>query len=472
MSHFVLVNSDSIEIYNGPDRLGQRLNPSSETAIELSTEAADWVAETIFEAGLEKKNWALGLPGSFVFFSDLLLDESLSQSTNSIAYALEEHLPIEAEQMIPCLDRNKSTARLVTLNYSTITSFIDRLYVQHDIVFYSVTATSLTIAEYLVSKRFLPTYNYNPSGSADSSWSCLSLETRHQNECFVFQDRHLSQWKYSIAASPDSFKRTTPGCLPCDETVRVCRNSEVDSNTQQRRGDLGQTNLPIPLTNSDSATMTTGDYQFIDSEFLPHVFDALAKGKFESPFDFASKIKERIGARESKTDGWEMLAAAVLLSIILFSMVLFFRGQQWERVALQHDQSNRQAFKKLFPEKRINGPISKILATELKRQNLENDLVVYSNQTANLAWNTQTLFKTLQSIPEVKLQNLTLSSEKAVVKGTAEAFASLDKLKSEFKRAGYEIGAGSSYALSFELFLTRSEEAIELADANIRKAGK
>jgi len=468
MSHFVLIDNDAVRVYCNSKLVGRRSEPAVEKSTALlSTETADWVADTITSAGLRNEKWALGLPSSFVFFSNLRLERAIAQNPTAVAFALEEHLPIEAEQMISCVGGSETTTRIATLDYSRIEEFVGRLYHEHDLVFESVTAISLVIADYLHSKKFSSDVSNSPAGQEKSTSSVFgsftilthSGSTPTEKELFVFRDGQINQWSYSINSPAGASIQWPP------ETPVVLRDARSNSSPQ----DSVITRLPMP-----DRTSATGKerFRFADHEMLPSVFESVSSGALETPFDFSEKIGQRIGANRSKTDVWEICAVAVLLSLVILSSALSYRSTQWDRVAIELDQSNRQAFKQLFPQKRINGPIAKILDSELKRRTVENDLVVFSNQTSDIAWNAHTLFTTLKSVPQLQVQNVSLLSDGAVVRGSVDTLARLDKLKLVLKQAGYEIGVGSSYALNFELLLERAPEDLGLASAESNRGAK
>ncbi len=463
MTKFISIERDHIRLCHGEQVIASRALLPTETTV-LVAETADWVAQQIESAGLPKTNWMLGLHSSFVFFSNCQLERSIVQNPTALTYALEDQLPIEAEQMLVCAAAG-SPDSFVTLDFARIEAFVQQLNREYDLAFSAVVSLALCLAEFLHTGQLQKALQ--STSGFDSKTQQILLASETEQDFFEFRDGQLTQWTYSLGSHSEFFEH---GNGPHVSTFLKYTGQSFGLRTEGNKIEVEDSaratvaNAPLTLLPPDDYR-DGPHYRLSEQTAVGMIFDQLQQRKFETPFDFSAQINHRLGINQSGTTVWELVGASVLLALVALAGVLFYRATQWDRVAIGLDDQNRSAFRQLLPDRRINGPVEKLLKAELRQQQIKSQLVRYTNRTANLFWTTEAVFKSLGTIGQSEVVSIAILPDAAVIRGTVKSLAHLDRLKTALQSAGFEIGADSNYALNFELSLKRPEDQVLLAQS-------
>ncbi len=140
---------------------------------------------------------------------------------------------------------------------------------------------------------------------------------------------------------------------------------------------------------------------------------------------------------------------------------LTYRAHCWNQHAIRLEDSVRSEFRQILPGRRINGPIERLLESELTQQRISNQLIDHANQSALLLSNLETLLQAMQEATKFRLGSLKVFPEAAELSGEVKTLGDLDALNDALKQAGYDVGTDSTYALQFRLSLTQNSERAE-----------
>lgn len=357
-----------------------------------------------------KSKLALGLPSRHFYFWASKSDKpSGSSSLQETKYLLEESLPIDAEDMAICeLAGNAS----IVLDKGSLSPLMSNLFTIEGVKFDWVFPTSLLVGELLVRHKKTSNRIIRDATSAD---------------LIEGEGEKISSWQYFPRFLDDA------ASLPSGADVASANPAEVQL----------ESNLPKDLAVSRE-------------ELLEKHLRGQKALNLIRPFDFAEQVNSHFGITESADNGWQSILLAAAMSLLLVAGGLAWRANDIRSQAANFDDQTRAGFKDLFPEKRINAPVQRLLKVELENAKQLNQLVKFSDSNAK---NLGTLQATLAAFPtsiRCQVDSVEIIGDRLTIRGKVKSLADLETLRRALESGGFEIGTDSSYAVDFVLFLKRN----------------
>lgn len=404
----VSISDHSIELWRSNGDQQRILRAADQSA----GETAELIADLIRKSSAIKDVLFLGIESRHVFFVDADYDRAILDDTDALRFALEEKLPVDAELLAPVVVASEDGSRALVWNTNGYRKIIEELRDSLGIQFNAVVPFELLIASQL--------WRLNESAK--------SVTTIRNNgaDVFSFCQNKLSSWEYHCGELQD--------CDKLSGTVLLPKGMDADS--------LG---------------MEPGSVFDLNREdFLLRVVSDLPQNSAQLDFDFsnATDFSDR-----KPNSIWEPVLLSLLFFLVCCAGVLGFRSFDNHAQSETIQQEVVAGFKELFPNKRINGPVERILEDELKSQKNQNRLISHSGTSTRLLTNLTKFFKGLPSDIRFEFESIELREESISLQGTVKGFDEFQKLKKGFVDQGFKIRNDTPYDSPFNLKINVEELA-------------
>jgi hypothetical protein len=183
------------------------------------------------------------------------------------------------------------------------------------------------------------------------------------------------------------------------------------------------------------------------------LFDALAgmpQKLDQLEFDFSPSIDLFNGKARSI---WEPVLLSTMFFLLCCAGLLGYRSLESHARAETVQQEMVSNFKKLFPDKRINGPIEAILEEELKSWKRRSRLLSHSEMSSKVLTNLTNFLKGIPDEMAFELDSIELREESVTLEGSVKGFDDFQVLKQGFLEEGFKIRNDTAYGSPFTLKL-------------------
>ncbi len=247
------------------------------------------MASGLAAMGRRKDMLVLGVPSRYFYLLNTHFDRNTSQNVAAVKYALEEHLPVDAEQMVPLVEGLPPNQLTLVLDSSRIAKILQFVNDEHGINFDRIESTNLGLVEHLVRQKSV-------SGN-----STVMIVGEDASERFTFHSGQLADWKYFHGEpAGQDFKSL---CADVDESCCVVLEPGVD-----------QDDITIPDEGVIFPDRT-------DGVFLDVAAASEKKNVSETTFDFGEQLRSDLGLGDSKSSIWESLCLAILICLVCVAVL-------------------------------------------------------------------------------------------------------------------------------------------------------
>lgn len=419
-SFLLLLQRNKFDLYRDDELVDSQPFGDSEVPAE---EPPELIAQALLEAGFRNEHLSLAIGSGQVFCLPIQLDSKIISQPNALRFAIEEHLPIDAEQIATTIVRSAGGQLAVVVDREPIEKLIEQLGSDHGILVRNAIPSTPRLIEHLIETTAI-----------ENTCRLIVFDDPYV-ELVEVRDGQLSFWKrsYSTQFFQMNPRRFFDQSDNCPSYLIGCANESVDAINSNGKTET----LPI---------LIAGNYR----DLVAASFDSLHNRGRDTSFDLAGQMGTTWNLADSVAKSWEVFAFSLIVLILCLAGGLGYQAYRHHQGAGQVDLQIRQDYRNLFPGTRINGPIEKLLINELAKQRSENKLVGYANRSALLLANLQ---KLLVALPDgYRFERIKILADGIVLDGEVETLSQLDNLRRKLESAGFEIQPGS-YTTRFSLTL-------------------
>ncbi|MEM9942042.1 MAG: hypothetical protein AAF939_10665 [Planctomycetota bacterium] len=354
------------------------------------------------------QRFVLGLPSHSFYCLDGLPE---SNDWSTLCFDLEVDLPVDAESMVP-VSMEKLT---LVLDSGPYVALLKRLENELGIVFDVIIPASWLLADSILRQEISKQVNQ------------VIVANKTDCDLFLVHEGSIRHWEY-YASSIDE--------LPSFQSVTWADVILIQDNAQT---EIQQGCLAV-----DSI-----------ADCLDRAQDSFDQPKF---VELADRFYQKHRINTNQGSVLEKLVASIMLLLVLGSIALLIRSNQWQSYADQSDFQLRRLVKQSVPGLRINGPMERLLSKQIELEKNLNELVGYQNQSTELV----DLFRrflgaTRQDIP-LRIDKLDVYPNRISVTGEVKSIKDLELLKANFVEEGFNTKQNGSYGKQFEFELTPTDE--------------
>lgn len=401
---FVTIDNQRIKVISG-DRL-----QCCDTEHHLSDAGsfASAIADALRDAKLAR-NTKLGLAlPSRCFFQISIDRDKIGGDLVQQKYSLEEHVPLDAEEMAVVLPSRQGVAVILDTRFTN--DLLACLNDDHDLKFDFVVPANRLIAECILQKT-------------QASTSCLVVGSCSSD--LVVQSDTENTWQY--LPGPINFadwELSEGWCIAL-----------VDP-------DVGSTPAEIGSCYDYESTLLT-------------VFGSKQSDALIETFDFGEQANLAASIDESITSPIEYIVFGIAVALMLVAIGLALRASSLREQAIAADNETRAQYRKFFLGERINAPIKRLLDAKVEKAKQTNGLVEFSNTSNRVLGSLAAALNNFPVSERYKLTSVNVFPDRVTVAGKVDSMEDLDWLRKSLMDVGYRIGTDQRYSIDFSFTVFR-----------------
>ncbi|MEL7499541.1 MAG: hypothetical protein AAFN77_18200 [Planctomycetota bacterium] len=364
----------------------------------------------ISDASLLKNAWGLGLPSVFFYCLNGRVASEDGGKLMELKYNLEEHLPLDAEEMAVAHFSIGKMATTFVLDTKQTDELLADIYEEHGVRFNRIFPSKLLIGLHGLT--------------GDAHEGCLVADV---DSCdLVTVDQGRVNWLYF------------PGSLMSEDCDQQWHVSSIDDNCS----------LDPTEPNASPKDLLMGS------------FGASRSAVDTQQVNCAEQANQSAGIGEATQSVLDYLLVSVAVAILFVTVGLVWRASLLRSATVEIDQSIRSQYRELFPGERINAPIDRLLDGQLELAKSTNQMVEISNDTSRVLGSFATIFESLPPGMNFTVDSIEVYPGRISVAGSVTTLGDLDALRKRMISCGYEIGIESRYAKNFTLVLMERDTSL------------
>ena len=431
---------------------------------------AEQVAEILIKYGFNKNRLSLAI-GSGLVLCVSMDNKSRSKAGTlySMRFALEEHLPIDAEQMALCVIPQDKGQLVLIVDRGPLEAFVSQLGNEYGIQISRIVPATPIVLSYLIATRVVES-SCRIVVIRDSDIELADLGGGSLANWQRFMSGELARVDLSERLALENKLRVGAGPGPLSVGGKI---GAVNLVEQANPETLVSKNLPLYRIGSTAEGAAVGLFPGTELRSLAvnQSYEAWLAAAVNGPntkdrdseFDLDSQINSSSKLVSSISKASERLIVGLLLLSLCCAGMFAYRANQWSQVAETTDFELRQEYRKRFPGSRLNAPIESLLKSQLGKLQKENELVEYANQSARLLGNLERLLTAVPS--DYRFDLIKVLPTGIRIEGEVKNLAELDALKERLTEHGFLVQP-SAYSKKYSL------SAIHNLDDTPSKEGK
>jgi len=395
------------------------------------------LAEALADAGYAGEPVLLAIPSGWCLSGSVALaSRRLARNRQAVAYALEEYLPLSAEEMVFDFMAPDTLAFAVAAEIAALLPVITSLE-EAGLAVTTITPIAMLLLAHLAHTQQLPR-----TGVA------------------ALVDSHGCDWVLLAGARPQQWR-----CLPPDNAA-LARELAAELLARNEDGPLpvtviglnGPAALSVPQFDPDLELTITEVGR--DEVFLAAADDVMSRGRRP----WIELRRGQLGQYDpyrALRGSWYALLATLLFAMTCLSAVAWIRAGMCRELAATVDNQKRELFRQLFPGSRVpTGVLLRLESEQRKLAGTSRDNV----PAPQLLGVTGYLLDMLDALPaelRLRLLDIQCAESTAYVEGEARQFGDVDTIAAALRERGFLVdppsterlaGEGVSFTLSITAF--------------------
>lgn len=350
----------------------------------------------------------LAFPSTLFYMIPSFNVEASESEASELKFELEQHLPVDAEDMA-VVGYHQSAIVLDSTLVAQLVEAIDRLF---DARVELVVPTKLALALCL----------------ANDDEHAVRINDLDSVDLVNVKEAEF-HWEY----------------YPGSEVL------SASGDPAARRVGLGKL---IDLRNSNNA-----EEQMATKTGVTALLDLLSEPnrlKLEQ-VNFAEQVNQAAGLVAEKVPILNLLLLGLSFAIILLAAGIWMRADRLREAAYRNNEAVRAEYRRLFPGQRIKGPVTeRLIDSKVKRAQQVNSMIQIVNRTANLLRVFNSVMEALPQSTDFQMSSINVRAGRLELEGVCESIESVKRLRSALKRK-FVISESSNFAKDFLLVLSPKE---------------
>ena len=410
-------------------------------------DAVETLAAALREAGYAGEPTVLAIPSSWCLPTQVALaSRRLTRNRQAVAFALEEQLPISAEDLVFDSLTHDTQVFGVTADTRMLLPLVRSLE-EAGIQLVSLTPIAFLLLEQLDRRRELPRDGL------------VLMSDGEVCNLFEFKARRPVRWQ-SMPHDAAIIARDVGAWLLARD------DDEVGGVTLVNVSEAGSAAIRALLP---EVTVHQLDLP-LDGLLLHGVRETLVHGKRP----WIELRREPLGAYDpyrTVRGSLRYLAAAVLVALLALTATAWMRAEKYRVAAAELDQRKQELFRELFPGARVPGGIRSRLESE--HRTLQG-MVAGATQTPELRAVTGPLVAALSGLPadlRFRLLDIRMEETSGYLQGEVQRLGDIDPLINALRERGFQVEPPRTEALATEgVSFTLNLSTAQPAEAESRTA--
>ena len=355
------------------------------------------VAEVVYK-GLKRNGWhqdrlILGIDSTKVYFLEAEVSPNLINDQEALCYELEARLPMDAETIAAiCIGSSQDTNSFLVWDTAGVAELAKSLSLEYELSLSAFVPVELSIAE-----------QERESRRGEQTTRLLNGERTEQ---FCWDNNRLVSWTYHPSGDQPMDSKGNP------------------------------------------------DLNLVDSEKRSTVLKELLSGGERTIRNLNCDFSEVVPFGGSSVGSiWEPLLMGCLVFLICVFSSLIWKSIQAEDSVKSAEAQIVANFRKQFPDRKINGPVNKLLESELGEAQKLAGLESHPKTSERLL---VSLKKTLAGFDQkirFQINSLTIEQDAVLVSGKVKSFSDFQSLKETFGKRGFDVDPESTFGEPFTISL-------------------